>query len=283
MKYDEENWIKVYTRDTAGWLSVSWQARGLSLEIGRKLPKKTGELSLGRKGLEALGALLRAPWAEIEPFVRELIEDGRLVYDAERQTISDPQHADRQTAITSDAERQRRLRERKVEAVNDVTACHAPSRAVTQARDDVTPPHEEKRREEKEEIPLTPQGDPGRVVDQGTPLALEVEETYQRSVAAVTKAPFALTGRSQRADLFAAVNKHAPKGPAPEVLAWLAERVAAWVVPRLDAPEYAGNFAPKHFLGWLNAGARSPVSQRRATGTDEPMRPSRRSLDGWEP
>lgn len=280
MKYDEENWIKLYTRDTAGWLSVSWQARGLSLEIARKLPKKTGELSLGRKGLEALGALLRAPWLEIEPYVRELIEDGRLVYDAERQTISDPQHADRQEAVTSGRVRTQEWRTRKAESANDASPRDA---CVTGGDAAVTPRDQEKRREEKEEIPLTPQGDPGRVVDQGTPLAVEVEETYQRSVAAVTKAPFALTGRSQRADLFAAVNKHAPKGPAPEVLAWLAERVAAWVVPRLDAPEYAGNFAPKHFLGWLNAGARSPVSQRRATGTDEPMRPSRRSLDGWEP
>lgn len=152
MNYDEEHWIKVYTRDTAGWLASSWQARGLALEIARKLPKKTGELSLGRRGLEALAGLLRAPWSEIEPFVQELIADGRLQYDADRQIIRDPGHVARQTAVTSPAERKRRQRE--LEAANDVS--HAPSR-------DVTPSHQEKRREEKREeekrnTPLPPKG-----------------------------------------------------------------------------------------------------------------------------
>jgi hypothetical protein len=140
LNYDDEHWIKVYTRDTAGWLAVSWQARGLALEIARKLPKKTGELSLGRRGLEALAGLLRAPWPEIEPFVNELIADGRLEYDPERQVIRDPGHIIRQSAVTSPAERKRRQRE--IEAANDVG--HAMSR-------DVTPSHQEKRREEKRE------------------------------------------------------------------------------------------------------------------------------------
>ena len=101
MKYDDENWIKIYTRDSAGWLALSWQARGVSLELARKLPKGTGELSLGRRGLEALGALLRAPWSEIEPAVRELIADGRLIYDDTAQVIRDPKHTARQTAVAS--------------------------------------------------------------------------------------------------------------------------------------------------------------------------------------
>ena len=113
MKYDEENWFKVYTRDTAGWLAASWQARGLALEIGRKLPKSTGELSLGRRGLEALASLLRAPWSEIEPYVRELIADGRLEYDEKTQTIRDPQHVERQNTIASGALRTRNWRQRK--------------------------------------------------------------------------------------------------------------------------------------------------------------------------
>jgi len=159
MNYSEEHWIKVYTRDTASWLALSWQARGLALEIARKLPQSTGELRLGRRGLEALAALLRAPWQEIEPYVRELIEDGRLKYDAKRQIIRDPQHVRRQQAQSSAAQRKRRQREREaaergaaerpgVEQVapprntppppsssdvvsRDVSGCHAESRDVT--------------------------------------------------------------------------------------------------------------------------------------------------------
>lgn len=161
MNYDDENWIKVYTRDTAGWLSVSWQARGLSLELARKLPRHTGELSLGRKGLATIAALLRAPWSEIEPFIRELIDDGRLVYNEERQTISDPEHVARQTTATSAAERQRRAREAAAAAAgNGASPPDAPaSRAVTRshaASREGTASHEKKRREEKEEKEETP-------------------------------------------------------------------------------------------------------------------------------
>lgn len=158
MNYEKEHWIKVYTRDTGSWMAVSWQARGLALEIARRLPKATGELSLGRKGLPAIAALVRATWSEIEPFILELIADGRLVYDEARQVIADPQHVERQNALTGDAERKRQQRERDRVLGRDVT----PSPAVTESHApsrDVTPGHEEKRREEKEEIrSMSPSG-----------------------------------------------------------------------------------------------------------------------------
>lgn len=143
MKYDDENWIKVYTRDTAGWLALSWQARGLMLEIARRLPKHSGELSLGRRGLEAIAALVRAPWAEIEPFISELIDDGRLEYDAEQKIIRDPQHADRQNAVASGAARTRKWRETRPDTV---TTSDAPVTTCDAAR----PIEEKEKKEEKE-------------------------------------------------------------------------------------------------------------------------------------
>lgn len=149
MKYEDENWIKIYTRDTPSWLALSWQARGLSLELARKFPKTTGELSLGRKGLEAIAVLVRAQWAEIAPVVQELIDDGRLVYDPARQVIIDPQHVARQTAVASDVIRKRMQRERErlpLAESRDVTPGHAES-----------PKKEEKeKKEEKREIPPLP-------------------------------------------------------------------------------------------------------------------------------
>ncbi len=127
MNYDEEIWVKVYTRDTASWMALSWQARGLSLEIARKLPKATGELSLGRKGLSAIAPLVRATWEEIEPFVMELIDDGRLVYDAVRQVITDPQHVERQSAMTAGAERTRRWRTSQAASVETPTSPTSPN------------------------------------------------------------------------------------------------------------------------------------------------------------
>lgn len=47
MNYADERWLKVYTRDTGGWTMLSWQARGLALEIARKLDA-SGSLPLVR-------------------------------------------------------------------------------------------------------------------------------------------------------------------------------------------------------------------------------------------
>lgn len=149
MKYEDENWVKIYTRDTGSWLSVSWQARGLALELARKLPKATGELSLGRRGLEAVAALLRAPWVEIAPFINELITDARFVYDDERKVLCDPQHVERQTAVSSAAIRKQRQRD---VASLEVTRGHARSRAVTKEK--------KEKKEKKERDPyLSPVGD----------------------------------------------------------------------------------------------------------------------------
>jgi hypothetical protein len=164
MKYDDEPWMKTFTRDTPSWVAMSWQARGLALEIARKLPKHTGEISVGRRGLEAIAILLHAKWSEIEPYVLELITEGRLEYDPVRQVIRDPQHVERQNSATSQAERQRRHREsqsrmqvaeardsssREVVARDssslDVTAGHELSR-------DVTKEEKERKKEEKDKI-----------------------------------------------------------------------------------------------------------------------------------
>lgn len=144
MNYEDEKFIKVYTRDTAAWLALPWQCRGLMLEISRKMPQLTGELSLGRKGLETLAALLRADWAEIEPFIRELIADGRIVYDEEQQLIRDPQHVERQTAIASTARRSQDYRER-VQATKPQRKPRKTKEkvAVTQRHADATQHHAE--------------------------------------------------------------------------------------------------------------------------------------------
>jgi hypothetical protein len=296
VNYDEEHWIKVYTRDTAGWLSVTWQARGLALEIARKLPKKTGELSLGRRGLEALSGLLRAPWSEIEPFIQELIADGRLEYDAERQVIRDPGHVVRQGAIASGAERTRRWRGAK--AANDaspessrrdaVTRGVTPRDAVTSHGDaGVTPRDQEKRREEKRDPPNPLTGEPGsaRRVNAGTALSTEVCEAYQRAIAAETKTPYALpAGRGPRDDLLSAINAHAPPdAPAARVLEWVRAEASDWVQQHRGREAFTGGWAPRHFLGWLNGGKKPPAETQR-TGTEGGASArARRDLMGYEP
>lgn len=138
MDYSNESWIKVYTRDTASWRATSLAARGLALELSRNMGRFSNEISLGARGLRAVGALVGAPWPELEPLLKELIDDGRLVYDEERQVLVDPEHLARQQSATSPAQRKRDERERAAKGVAKgplVTAGHAPSRRVTPSHD----------------------------------------------------------------------------------------------------------------------------------------------------
>lgn len=180
MKYEDENWIKIYTRDSAGWISLSWQARGVALELARKLPKATGELSLGRRGLEALAALLRAPWSEIEPWVRELIEDGRLEYDEAAQIIRDPQHADRQNAVASGKTR-----------TADWRARDAARRAVTDGDAPNTPPPPEPSTVTRKKTPAE------RAKLAAVPSPPALHEKANGSVSGVTERDAGVTPRDQ--------------------------------------------------------------------------------------
>jgi hypothetical protein len=81
MRWGSERYVKLYKRDTAEWLAVSWQARGLFYELLRKADR-TGRIALGRLSpAKALGVLLRADPGSLEPAIRELLEDGCLVHE----------------------------------------------------------------------------------------------------------------------------------------------------------------------------------------------------------
>lgn len=308
MKYDDENWIKIFTRDTPGWLAISWQARGLALEIARKLPRTTGELSLGRRGLEALAPLLRAEWSAIEPFVRELIDEGRLVYDEARQTLSDPQHVERQASVSSDAARARAYREKRRdswppsravterhEASRDVTKDNAPSRDITPASRDVTERHtsvtprhhkkEEKDKKEEIENPPTPR--PSGVVPTADSRIVghdgafgAVFDAWRRGVSSATGARVSQLSPLERRDLVDLINTHGNIG-SPNIEAWVEATAAEFV----RATEARFGYTTKRCKVWLDAGKpigldRPPPSHRRgAEVTRQPV--ADEQLERW--
>jgi hypothetical protein len=134
MDYENERWLKVYTRNTGGWLSLSWQARGLSLEISRHLDA-AGQLPLGKRGLPALAGVLRGRWEDMEPFVNELLNDDRLIL-LEGNVLLDPGHVARQEARTSAGVRKKAQRDRE-SLSRDVTRSHAASRSEENRREEI--------------------------------------------------------------------------------------------------------------------------------------------------
>lgn len=155
MDYENEPWIKVYTRDTASWSGLSIGARGLSLELSRKMGRFSDEISLGRRGLRAVAGFVNATWDEIEPLLIELIDDGRLIFDPDRNVLRDPDHRTRQGARSSDAQRQRDARARARALTSDDESSRP--RVVAAPASDVTPRHElsravTRRHDQREEI-----------------------------------------------------------------------------------------------------------------------------------
>lgn len=137
MDYSNENWIKVYTRDTATWKSTSLAARGLALELSRAMGRFSDTISLGARGLRAVTGLVNAPWTEVEPLLQELVDDGRLVYDAEAQTLHDPEHLARQQSTSSPKQRARDARQNRKLPKPKGSRRHAASRGVTRRHDQI--------------------------------------------------------------------------------------------------------------------------------------------------
>lgn len=86
MRWEDERWVKLYTRDDPEWLILSWQARGLFYELLRKVDR-AGILPLGRIGAKGVAVLVRGSWAEVQGPLDELLADGCLAISGDKLLI----------------------------------------------------------------------------------------------------------------------------------------------------------------------------------------------------
>ena len=131
MKWEDERWIKVYTRDTASWIVLSWEARALFLEVLRKVDR-AGAVSLGGCGTMGLAAVVRFPVDVTERALAELVARGQVVTSEDAVTV--PNFIDAQEARSSSAARKRAERERR-DMSHAVTRGHANADSVTPCDD----------------------------------------------------------------------------------------------------------------------------------------------------
>ncbi len=154
MRWEDERYIRFYTRDTPEFLAMSWTARALFGLIMRKVDR-AGILVVGRLGLKGVAVAVGGPWSEVEAPLGELLEDGCVVFrgasEAPTPFLFLPGFMEAQEAVASDALRKRIQRERAHAAATialgltnrddvstqrdiesrDVTESHAASRGVT--------------------------------------------------------------------------------------------------------------------------------------------------------
>ena len=129
MRWEDERYVRLYTRDTTDWLALSWFAQGLFGLILRKVDK-AGILELGRHGKRGLAAHIGGPaaWASLEGPLEELLADGCVELQGSRLVC--PNFIEAQEAHHSDAARKRTERERaRAKARTDAPS--SPSAAPT--------------------------------------------------------------------------------------------------------------------------------------------------------
>jgi len=111
LDWENEPYVRLYTRDTAAWVALPFQARCVFNELKRKVDR-AGVLKLGRRGLAALPEFLRMPAEFVHVGINALLEEGTVREGEERIVI--PDHLESEEAERSDKARQRDSRERRL-------------------------------------------------------------------------------------------------------------------------------------------------------------------------
>jgi hypothetical protein len=77
MRWEDERYVRVFTRDTPAWDAMGWEAQALLVQVFRKMDR-TGLLALGGSGRRGLAANVRMPLDVVDRALDVLLEDGVL-------------------------------------------------------------------------------------------------------------------------------------------------------------------------------------------------------------
>lgn len=148
MRWEDERYVRLYKRDTADWLALSFDAQGLFCLLLRKVDL-SGCLELGRHGTKAVAAVINqvALWdPRLKLALDELVTDGCVRIEGE--TLVVPNYVAAQEATASPKLRQRIKRERE-------EAGHAEEPTVTDPTADATNGHASRDNRDHESLNVT--------------------------------------------------------------------------------------------------------------------------------
>jgi hypothetical protein len=128
VKWEEERFIRLYTRDTPTWADLPWQARVVFYELLRKVTW-SGRIAVGKAGLRGLSRTLMLPLHVVEAGLAALVDDGAVTHRDADLVLPNFQAA--QTAKVSAVQRKRLQRERSAPEI--VTQRDQMSRGVTES------------------------------------------------------------------------------------------------------------------------------------------------------
>lgn len=140
MRWEDERYVRLYTRDTITWKMLPWEGKALLALLFRKVDR-AGLIDVGDYGAEGVAALVDLPTDVVSEGLAALIK-ARTVQWAEGGTVLlVPNFLTAQEAHQSDAQRKRDQRERvvakaKLDAItpemsHGVTKSHETGQKVT--------------------------------------------------------------------------------------------------------------------------------------------------------
>jgi len=110
VRFEDERYVRVYTRDTVNWKMLPWQAKAVLALLFRKVDR-AGLLDLDDHGPDGLAAMLELPMEVVEPGLSALLKRGTVVMTTSGALFV-PKFLEAQEAQASDAQRKRDQRER---------------------------------------------------------------------------------------------------------------------------------------------------------------------------
>jgi Meiotically up-regulated gene 113 len=114
MRWEDERYVRLYTRDTASWMAIGWEAQALFMLIMRKVDR-AGVLELGKTGTRGLSGLFQMPIDVVERAIVALLEDGCIERVGANLVI--PNYIEAQEASMSPNMRQKESRLRRRDMV----------------------------------------------------------------------------------------------------------------------------------------------------------------------
>lgn len=137
MRWDDERFVKVYTRDTPDWLALGWEAHALFWELLRK-SDRAGLFEVGKSGARGVAAVTGIPSEVVERALPILLEDGCIESHGAYLLVRN--FIEAQSANQSDKARAAKSRESARDSArrNTVVASHSVTAVANQSRNGVT-------------------------------------------------------------------------------------------------------------------------------------------------
>jgi hypothetical protein len=134
MRWEDERYVRLYTRDTITWKMLPWEGKALLALLFRKVDR-AGLIDVGDYGAEGVAALVDLPTEVVTEGLASLIKAKTVQWAEGGTVLLLPNFLTAQEAHQSDAQRKRDQRERVVAKAKLDSIAHEMSQGVTKSHE----------------------------------------------------------------------------------------------------------------------------------------------------